>query len=364
MIPLIDLKAQHAELKTEINSAINEVISDASFIGGKKLKDFERNFSDYCGKKQCIGVSNGSTALYVLLKSLGIAKDDEVVMPVNTFIATANAVILCDAKPVFVDIGEDHLINPELIQQKITSRTKAIIPVHLYGHACNMEKINEIASKNNLLVIEDCAQSHGTEYNGKKVPVGRFGCFSFFPAKTLGTIGDGGAIVCDEEETAEKCRMLTNHGRTQKYLHEVFGFNFRLDTLKAAVLDVKLKHLDDFIERKTKIAELYDKEFSLILKTPPRKDNIKDSHYLYVIETEKRDKLAEKLKENNIETGIHYPIPLHLQPSLAYLKYKKGDFPVAERVAERILSLPMHPNLSQEIQMKIIGIVKEFLKDG
>ncbi len=360
-IPLIDLRAQHDSIKEEIDRAIVSVIEKSQFIGGDELKEFEKNFSYFCEKKYCIGASSGSTALFAALKCLGIKEGDEVILPVYTFIATAFSVTLCGAKPVFVDVNEnDFLINTDLIKKNITKKTKAIIPVHLYGNVCDMNKIIEISKKHNLAIIEDCAQAHGSMYSDKKVPIAEIGCFSFFPAKNLGAMGDAGAIVCDNEKFANKCKMFINHGRKDKYLHETEGFNYRLDNIQAAILNTKLKHLDNWIKKKRELAKVYDKKLNGEVKTPFVNSDIYHSYHMYVIRTKKRDDLQRYLLENGIETGVHYPIPLHLQPAFSYLGHKEGDFSVAERLSKEVLSIPLFPELKKEDQEKITSSIKAF----
>ena len=359
-IPLVDLKAQYYSIKEEIDRAIASVINKSQFIGGDELKNFEQNFASYCERKFGIGSSSGSTALLAVLKCLGIKQDDEVIIPVNTFIATAFAVTLCGAKPVFIDVNEsDFLINSDLIEGKITEKTKAIIPVHLYGNVCDMDKIIEIAKKHNLHIIEDCAQAHGSTYKGKKVPVKDIGCFSFFPIKNLGAYGDAGCIVSNNEEFAKKLRRFVNHGRLEKYLHVEEGFNFRLDNLQAAILNVKLKYLDSWIEKKREIAKIYDSELKNFKKQVIKED-VGHSYHLYVIRCNDRDKLKKYLDESSIETGIHYPIPLHLQPAFHYLGYKNGDFPVAEKLSKNVLSIPIYAELKEGEQRKVIDIIKSY----
>ena len=361
MILLNDLKAQHDSIKEELERAINSVISKSQFIGGEALDEFEENFSNYCQKGHCIGTSSGTSALYTVLKCSGIKSGDEVIVPVHTFIATAFAVSLLGAKPVFADVNEnDFLINADFIENKITPKTKAIIPVHLYGNVCDMEKIKLTAEKYNLKIIEDCAQAHGSAYKGIPVPITDIGCFSFYPAKNLGALGDAGAIVTSSKELAEKCRKFINHGRKDKYLHISEGFNFRLDNLQAAILDVKLKYLESWINKKRSIANQYNKELMNSIAVPFVDEAVKHSYHLYVIKSKNRDALKKHLEINGIETGIHYPLPLHLQPALSYLGYKKGDFPVAESLAEQILSIPMYPFLKDEEQDKIISAINNF----
>ncbi len=361
MIRLNDLKSQHDSIKEELNEAIASVIEKSQFIGGDARKEFEKNFAEYCGAKYCVGTSNGSTALHAVLKQTGIKEGDEVIMPVNTFISTASAVILCGGRPVFVDVNEkDALINLDLVEDKITDKTKMIIPVHLYGNVCEMDRIKKIAERHELLILEDCAQAHGSKYNGKKVPVFGLGCFSFFPAKNLGALGDSGAIVCQDDKLAEKCKMFVNHGRKDKYLHESLGFNYRMNNLQAAVLNVKLKHLDSWIKNKNEIAKNYEDELKSVVDSFGILPEIYHSYYMYVVKSKRRDELQEHLSKNGIETGIHYPVPLHLQPVFSFLGHKKGDFPVAEKQANEILSIPMYPHLKEEEQEKIINEIKSF----
>lgn len=361
MIPLNDLKAQHDSIKDEINAAIASVINKSQFIGGEAKDEFEKNFAQFCGKEYCIGTSSGSTALFTVLKCLGIGKDDEVIIPANTFVATAFSVTLCGAKPVFVDVNEnDFLINTDLIEKTITDKTKAIIPVHLHGAVCDMEKIIEIAKKHNLKIIEDSAQAHGATYKGKKVPITEIGCFSYFPAKNLGALGDAGSIVCDDRELAKKCRKFINHGRSEKYLHDTEGFNFRLDNLQAAILNVKLKHLDKWTEKKRKLVTKYNEKLTKYVQSQTFNSEIESAYHLYIIKTKDRDNLKEFLAKNDIQTGIHYPMPLHLQPVFSYLNYKEGDLPISEKLAKEILSLPLYPDLVEEDQSKVINYIKEF----
>lgn len=363
IIPLIDLKAQNDSIKSEVDKAISSVISGNYFIGGGELTNFENNFAKYCGKEHCIGTSSGSTALYSVLKVLGIKEGDEVILPVNTFIATAFSVTLCGAKPVFIDVCEEtSLLNPDLIENAITDKTKAIIPVHLYGNVCDMGKISKVAKKHSLHIIEDCAQAHGSTYYGKKVPISDIGCFSFFPAKNLGAFGDAGAIVCNNPDLAKKLRMFVNHGRSEKYLHLTEGFNFRLDNLQAAILNVKLRHLDSWIIKKRAIARKYDENLMNLSLSNSFHKNVEPSYHLYVIKSEDRDSLKEYLHENGIETGIHYPVPLHLQPVFYNIGYKKGDFPIAESLSGKILSIPMYAEISDESQKKVISSILSFFK--
>lgn len=363
MIPLVDLKAQHDSIKNELDEAIDKVISNSEFIAGNEVETFEKNFAKFCDKKHCIGVSNGSTALYVILKTLGIGQGDEIIIPVNTFVATASAVTLCGGKPVFVDVnGNDFLINVDLIEEKITNKTKAIIPVHLYGGVCDMDKISEIAQKYKLHIVEDCAQAHGAKYKGKKVPVKGIGTFSFFPAKILGAMGDAGGIVLDDESLAKDCRKFINHGRLEKYLHDSEGFNFRLGGIQSAVLNVKLKYIEDWILKRRKLAIDYSEALKNNVGFFNNSKDSWNSHYMYVILSDRRDELMEFLSENGIGTGIHYPVPLHLQPVFSKLGHSKGDFPVAEKLVKKILSIPLYPELDFEDQKRIIELIRNFFE--
>ncbi len=359
-IPLVDLKAQHDSMRKELDEALNRVINNSSFIMGEEVKKFETSFANYCGAKHCIGASNGSTALYAVLKVLGLKEGDEVIMPVNTFIATAFSATLMGGKPVFVDVNEsDLLINTKLLEKAITPRTKVIIPVHLYGGVCDMDEIKRIADKHKIIILEDCAQAHGATYKGKKVPVYGLGCFSFFPAKVLGCLGDGGGIVCDDDIMAQKFRKFVNHGRIDKYLHDSEGFNFRLDALQSAVLEAKMKHLVGWVNKRRSLASIYSKEIPKFGRQINSKD-VDSCYYMYIIRTTKREELQKYLKEKGIETGIHYPVPLHVQPALTYLGYKSGDFPVAEKAAKDILSIPLYPEMTKEQQHLIISTINSF----
>ena len=359
-IPLNDLNSENNFLKKEMENLFSEVIEKSNFIGGPELIEFEKEFANYCGKKYCVGVSSGSTALYVSLKCLGIGKGDEVILPVNTFIATATAVSLTGAKPIFVDVGEDCLIDVHKIKEKISNKTKALIPVHLYGNVCEMDLIKKLASDYNLKIIEDCAQAHGSKENGKRVPIYGTGCFSFYPSKNLGSIGDAGCIVTDNENLTRKIRSFINHGRSEKYLHSEEGFNFRLDNLKAGILKLKLDFLDDWLLKKNKLAENYNE---LGIDTPRKRDSVFHSYHLYVLKTRFRNELKKYLKDNDVIAGIHYPIPLHLQPAFEHLSYKEGDFPMAEKLSKKIISLPIYPLMENFKQVKIKKLIRNFFKN-
>ena len=363
-IPLSDFKAQYQSIKKEIQNAINQVLNSTQFILGEDVKKFEEEFAKFCKVKYSVGVGNGTDALYLALRACGISRGDEVITQPNTFIATVEAITLNGAKPVFVDINpQTYNINANKIKKVITKKTKAIIPVHLYGQPVDTDPILKIAKKYKLFVIEDAAQAHGAEYKGKKVgSLGNIACFSFFPAKNLGAYGDGGMIVTNNEKIAKKIRMLRNHGRVEKYEHLMEGTNSRLDELQAAILRVKLRHLDKWNKARRQRAKIYDEAFEHLeeVGTPFVPSWATPVYYVYTIKTKKRDNLQKYLKKKGISTGIYYPIPLHLQPAYKYLNYKKGDFPEAEKTADEILSLPMYPELKISQIKFITNSIKDF----
>ncbi len=364
-IPFVDLKAQYNSIKEEIDVAIKNVLDNTAFIMGENVKNFEKEFASYCNAKNCIGVSSGTSALLIALKAAGIQQGDEVITTPHTFIATTEAITELNAKVKFADIDkETYTINPELIEKAITEKTKAIIPVHLYGQSADMDPIINIAEKHNLTIIEDCAQAHGAEYKGKKVPISKIGCFSFYPGKNLGAYGDAGAIVTNDDGIAEKARMLRDHGRKKgdKYIHTITGSNYRLDALQAAILRVKLKHLDEWTERRRNNAKTYNDLLKDIVVTPKEAEYAKHVYHLYVIRVKKRDETQTFLKEKGISTGIHYPKPLHLQPAYKNMGYKEGDFPVTENISKDTLSLPMFPELSQEQISYIVDKINSCMK--
>ena len=368
MIPFVDLKAQYDLIKDEIDEAIQNVLNNTSFIMGEELKKFEVEFARFCDVKYAIGVANGSDALILALRACGIGEGDEVIAVPHTFISTAEAISNVGGKIVFVDIDlKTYTIDVSKIEEKINKKTKAIIPVHLYGQPVDMDPIMELAKKYSLKVIEDAAQAHGAEYKGKKVgSIGDVGCFSFYPGKNLGAYGDAGMVVTNSEEIAEKIKLLRNHGRiTKKYEHEIEGYSSRLDNLQAAILRVKLKYLNKWNDMRRSNAKKYSELLSNIdsIITPYEADYAKHVYHLYVIRTEKRrDKLREELKSKGIATGIHYPIPLHLQPAYRYLGFKEGDFPVTEKASQEILSLPMFAELSDKQIDEIVEFIKYFKK--
>ena len=351
-IPLVDLKAQYASIKPEIDTAVQRVLDETDFISGSAVSEFERSFAAYCGTRSAVGLANGTDALQLSLLALGVGKGDEVVTAVNTFIATSEAISAAGARPVFVDNDpQTYTIDVNKIEEKITPRTKAIIPVHLYGQPAAMDAINAIALHHNLAVVEDAAQAHGASYKGKTVgTLGKLACFSFYPGKNLGAYGDAGAIATNDEALASRVRMLANHGRLKKYEHEIEGYNSRLDTLQAAVLCVKLRHLRAWTEKRQQNASTYSQLLSRAadIVTPVVHSDAVHVYHLYVVRVQQREKVQQALREAGIATGIHYPIPLHMQPAYKHLGLPAGSFPVAERFASEILSLPMYPELSAD----------------
>lgn len=362
-IPFVDLKAQYYSIKDEIDQAISDVIQASAFIGGKYARGFEQNFANYIGVKNCVGVGNGTDALYLALKALGISEGDEVITVANSFIATSEAITLTGAKVKFVDCNKDsYNIDVDKLKAAITPNTKAIIPVHLYGQPVNMQTIKDIAKKHNLYVVEDAAQAHGAEYKGQKIgTLGDMACFSFFPGKNLGAYGDAGAIVTNNDELARKARMIANHGRMEKYNHEFEGTNSRLDGLQAAILDVKLKYLDKWIERRRTIAKMYDAALKDIVITPSVLPDVKHVYHLYVIRIKNRDRVKELFAEKGIATGIHYPIPLPFLKAYSYLGHKPADFPVAFSIKDEILSLPIHGDMTDEQVEYVIASLKDIM---
>ena len=365
-IPFVDLKAQYESIKKEIDQTISDVILASAFVGGKYIKAFEQNYANYIGTKHCIGVGNGTDALFIALKVLGIAEGDEVITAANSFIATSEAITMTGAKVVFVDCDKNtYNIDVQKIEKAITNKTKAIIPVHLYGQPADMDPIIKTAQKYNLYIVEDCAQAHGAVYKGRKAgTIAQSACFSFFPGKNLGAYGDAGAIVTNDEEFAEKARMFANHGRKEKYNHEFEGVNSRLDGIQAAILDVKLKYLESWIERRRSIAKIYDEELKDIVITPAVLPDVRHVYHLYVIRVKNRNRVREFLAEKEIHTGIHYPIPLPFLKAYSYLGHKPEDFPATYSLKDEILSLPIHGDMTDDQVEYVIEKLKAAVKNS
>ncbi|NOQ29709.1 MAG: aminotransferase class V-fold PLP-dependent enzyme [Helicobacteraceae bacterium] len=360
-INFIDLKAQYNEYKEEIDKEVLEVMSTAMFIGGEKLQKLESDLATYTGASFAIGCSSGTDALLLSLMALDVKAGDEVITTPFTFIATAEVIAFLGATPVFVDIDEKtYNIDPALLEAAITSKTKVIMPVSLYGQCADMDPINKIASKHNITVIEDACQSFGATYKAKKsCNLSTIGCTSFFPSKPLGAYGDGGAIFTSDEKIAEKIRMLLNHGQNERYKHKYVGINGRLDAIQAAVLNVKLKYFDKEVTLREKIGSRYSELLSSTEFTTPFIQEQNQSVYAqYSLRIKNREEVSKKLNEAGVPTAVHYPIPLHLQEAFVGLGYKKGDFNISERVSEEIMSLPMSPYLSEEEQNYIVKTLK------
>jgi dTDP-4-amino-4,6-dideoxygalactose transaminase len=361
-VPFVDLKAQYQTIRDEVRAEVDNVFESTQFILGDAVEKFERDFAGYLGVKHVIGVGSGLDALRIALEAAGVGAGDEVIIPANTFIATALAVSATGAKPVLVDCREDtYQIDPALIEPAITPRTKVIMPVHLYGQAADIKAIVEIARNHRLEVIEDAAQAHGTRFMGQRCGTfGLAGCFSFYPGKNLGAYGDGGAVVTNDDDFAKRVHSLRNYGQKQKYVHVEKGTNSRLDTVQAAILNVKLRHLDDWNAARRAHAALYSDSLSedfIVPALDPRSEHI---FHLYVVRTRNRDELQTHLNSRGIQTGIHYPIPIHLQEAYRDLGLGKGSFPVTEKLADEIISLPMFPELSQhQIEFVLEALLKK-----
>lgn len=371
-IPLVDLKAQYATIRDEVDAAVQRVLQQGQFILGPEVQAFEREIASYCETKFAVGVASGTDALRLALLACGTGPGDEVITTPFTFIATAETITQCGATPVFVDIDPgSYNIDPDKIERKITPRTSAILPVHLYGQAADMNPILKLARKYKLKVIEDCAQALGTEYKGKKVgSIGNAGCLSFFPSKNLGAYGDGGMVVTDDADIAETVDLLRKHGAKTSYYHTFLGFNSRLDALQAAILSVKLKRLDSWIETRRSKAALYTQLLSEIdgIEPPSVAEFNTPSFNYYTIRLKdsrlSRNKLREYLESKGIQTTAYYPLSLHLQKAYRALGHKPGDFPESEQAQEQVLSLPMYPELSEGQIREVVKEIREFMRSS
>ncbi len=372
-VPFLDLKAQYQSIKHEIDPAIQEVLDSSAFVLGKAVHDFEEKFSEYHNVKHCVALSSGTDGNHVVMWALGIQGGDEVIIPANTFIATAWGATLCGAKPVFVDCETDsYNIDPQMVKKAITPKTKAIVAVHLYGQPADMDALREIAKDNHISLVEDAAQAHFAEYKNKKIGgLSDAASFSFYPGKNLGAYGEGGALVTNSDEIAVKAKMIRDHGTLQKYNHEIFGHNYRMEGIQGAVLGVKLKYLEQWTNSRRKVAEKYRLLLSDLeqIKLPVEMSYANHVYHLFVVEvldennnanTKLRDELADYLKNSGVAVGLHYPIPLHLQKCFDYLGYKRGDFPVTEKLADSCLSLPMYPELSDKQIEFVASQIKSF----
>lgn len=383
-VPIMDLKRQYEMIKDEIDEAIQKTIDSCAFVAGEKVREFENSFANYCGIKHAIGISTGTGAIYVALKALDIGRHDAVITVPYTFIATAEAISFTGATPIFVDIKDDSCtIDPEKIKEYIEEKcewvekkgvlrdqekklnVKAIVPVHLYGQPADMDPIMEIAKKYGLAVIEDAAQAHGAIYKEKKAgSIGTLGAFSFYPSKNLGAYGQGGMVICDDDQLAEKVRMLIDHGQKERYYHEFEGWNYKMDGFQASILNVKLNYLDDWNEDRRHNAHYYNELLNGLEKiiTPKEMAYARHIYHLYVVRVPDRDNFQSFLKENGVGTGIHYPIPLHLQKAYKHLNYKEGDFPISEKCSREVVSLPMFPELTHQEIEYVCRIIKEWVE--
>jgi UDP-2-acetamido-2-deoxy-ribo-hexuluronate aminotransferase len=359
MIPMVDLKTQFNDIREEVFQVMAEVLESSQYILGPRVRELEQKIAEYHGVAEAIGVASGTDALHLAFESLGIGEGDEVITTPFTFFATAEAILYTGATPVFVDIAPDTMnMDPSQIEGKITEKTKALLPVHIFGHPAEMDAVGEIARRHNLKVIEDCAQSFGAECRGRKAgSFGDAGCFSFYPSKNLGAFGDGGMILLNDTAVADTIRKLRNHGATGAYRHECVGFNSRLDEIQAAVLLVKFKRIDDYNRKRRQKADLYNRLLSGDVVRPVEKPGFTHVYHQYTIRSARRDEIQARLRDNNIASVVYYPVPLHLQEAVQYLGYRTGDFPVAEKAAEMVLSLPIYPELEDTAIQKIADII-------
>jgi dTDP-4-amino-4,6-dideoxygalactose transaminase len=373
-VPFVDLKIQYKQIEHEVLPMVTEAMANGAFIGGPQVTNFESEFAAFCDSTYCAGVNSGTDALRFALMSVGVGPGDEVITVPHTFIATTEAISQVGATPAFVDIDErTYNMDPIKLedylkfrnrQSSIVNRIRAVIPVHLYGQPADMDPILQIARQYNLAVVEDACQAHGALYKGRKAgSLGTVGCFSFYPGKNLGAYGEGGAVVTQDEQIANKIRMLRDHGQAKKYFHDVEGYNGRLDAIQAGVLRIKLKRLSEWNQARRDHAALYDQLLSGVdgVTLPFQADFAQSVYHLYVILADNRDALQKFLGDNGVATGLHYPLPLHLQKAYEHLGYKKGDFPVTERVADTLLSLPMYPELTSQQIEYVAESIKKFL---
>lgn len=364
-IPLVDLKAQYAAIQPDVDSAIRRVVENTSFILGSEVNAFEKAFANVCGVKHCVGVGSGTAALELTLRALGLGPGDEVITVAHTFIATAEAISAVGATPIFIDVDpQTYNMSSSALLQTIGERTGAIIPVHIYGQPADMTTITAIAGQHGIPVIEDAAQAHAAVWAGRKAGgLGTAACFSFYPGKNLGAYGDAGAVTTDDDAVAEQVRLLRNHGRHDKYLHEIKGFGHRIDALQSAILGAKLPYLEEWTAARRRLAARYHQLLSdLELMLPYVDPQAEPAWHLYVIRVPLRDELLDYLKKQGIGAGVHYPIPLHLQPAYADLGYAPGSLPVTEAVARSCLSLPLYPEMSDEQQDRVVAAIRTFLE--
>ncbi|MFO7633370.1 MAG: DegT/DnrJ/EryC1/StrS family aminotransferase [Caldilinea sp.] len=364
-VPLVDLSVQYETIRSEIDAAIQSVITRSAFIMGPDVREFEKHFAEYCTANSAIGVASGTAALELTLRAYNVGAGDEVITSAHTFIATAEAISAVGASPVFVEIDPfTYNLDPDAVVAAVTPATRAIMPVHIYGQPADMDRIMAIAETHDLIVIEDAAQAHGARWNGRRVgAIGHAGCFSFYPGKNLGAYGDAGAVTTNDTGVAELVGLLRNHGRHSKYLHDIKGFGERIDTLQAAILLVKLHHLEAWTAARQRLAARYHELLADLageLVLPFVHSAAEPVWHLYVIRTKQRDALLDHLNRNGIGAGIHYPTPLHLQPAYADLGYGRGDLPITEQVADTCLSLPIFPEMTGAQQESVVTTIRAF----
>jgi dTDP-4-amino-4,6-dideoxygalactose transaminase len=361
-IPFVDLKSLHSEIKDDLREVFDRVLDNSTFVLGPEVQRFEQEFAAYCGTEHCVAVNTGTAAIHLALAALSIGPGDEVITVPHTFIATAEAITAVGAKPVFIDINPiSFTMDPSLLEAAITSKTRAIIPVDLYGQVADMEPILEIANRHGIPVIEDACQAHGAEYRGRKAGAfGVAGCFSFYPGKNLGACGEGGAVTTNDADLAQRIRLWRDHGSSKRYEHIFPGLNMRMEGIQGGVLSVKLKYLDRWNDQRRLAASAYDKALAdTDIEVPTEMDYGRHVYHLYVIQSDNRDALRRQLSDAGIESGLHYPTPLHLQEAYRFLGYKQGDFPVTERVKSRILSLPMYPGIEPKAVARVTSELRE-----
>jgi dTDP-4-amino-4,6-dideoxygalactose transaminase len=361
MIPFFNLSEQTNAIRSEVDAAISEVIDNTAFVLGAGLEKFEEAFAEYCGTKYCVGMSSGTSALHGTLLAYGIGEGDEVITVANTFIATVEAIAMTGARPVIVDVLEDTaLMDPEKLEAAITDKTKAIIPVHLFGQCCDMDPIGEIAKSHKLIVFEDACQAHGSTYKGRRAgSLGDAGAFSFYPSKNLGAFGEGGAVTTDDGDLVAQLRGLRHHGQVNKNEHSILGYNYRLHAVQAAVLGVKLGHLDGWNEKRRALAKRYQENLEGSgYWTATVHSDCEPVYHLFPIASDKKEAVGKALSDAGIGWGQHYPIPVHLQPAFDYLGYREGDFPVAEKLMRTSLTLPMFPELKIEQVDEVCEVLK------
>jgi dTDP-4-amino-4,6-dideoxygalactose transaminase len=362
-IPYFDLPAQIRSIRPDLEAAIGRSLDNCTFCLGPDVAQFETDFARFCGVKHCIGFNNGTSALHVAMRLLNLGPGDEVITTPFTFVASSWAISYVGARPVFVDIDDASFnLDPELVEKAITPRTRALLPVHLYGNPADLGPLKKICGKHNLALVEDAAQAHGAKYRGE--PVGSFGqmsSFSFYPGKNLGACGEGGALVTDNDAFAGRARALRDHGSTQRYYHDEIGYNYRMEGIQGAVLGVKLRHLESWIRERRRVARRYGELLAgTPLQLPYQTKDAESAWHLYVVRHARRDELKRHLEANHVGCGMHYPLPLHLQKAFAHLGYKPGDFPVAEKAGRECLSLPIYPELTEEQIQRVTAVIQDF----